>query len=349
MSQIFVRINGIGNAWPVILGQDHPFYDKTQLENLANASCSILESTKTNPDLEDIHWEVMIDAGHGAVQYLLKYNNRIPDALFLTHPHIDHTLGIDWIIQSYYKTHQKKYPVYCTSLCWEKTIQAFPQLKEMVTFKELIPYKNIVLAETGNKLSVIPVPVYHGQSAVGASMFLFQYNADEKIQKRILVSGDILCPILRKTDYIHLENIDLFLTDANNRFPYPKSNHWSILNGINNLDSDILKEYKNNITIANILYPHINNTSFNYSRCFDYFFNQEERIHELIFSILDFVQRFKPIKSILLHYSGSEDEKYYGKSRLSFNEMAEWLNKSTKENNLESELIMAKVGQYIKA
>lgn len=347
MSQIFVRINGIGNAWPVILGQDHPFYDKNQLEDLANASCSIVEASKANPGVDEIEWELMIDAGHGVVQYLLKYNNRIPDALFLTHPHIDHTLGVDWIIQSYYKTHHKKYPVYCTSLCWEKTIQAFPQLKEMVAFKELIPYKNTVIAESGNKLSVIPVPVYHGQSAVGAAMFRFEYN-DEKINKRILISGDILCPILRKTDYVLLDKIDLFLTDANNRFPYPKSNHWSILNGLNNINSEILKEYKNNITIAKILYPHINDTSFNYSRCFDDFFNQEERIHELLFSISDFVQRFKPRKSILMHYSGSEDEKYYGTSRLSFSDMSEWLDKSAKENNLESELIMAKVGQCIK-
>ena len=263
MSQLYVRINGKGNAWPVILGQDHPFYNRSNLEELANASCSIIKSEHDNINVHNIEWEVMIDAGHGAVQYLLKNCNRIPDALCITHPHIDHTLGIDWIIQSYYKTYKKQYPVYCTALCWERTLTSFPHLKEMVNFKELIPFKEKEVTEADH-LTVIPFPVYHGQSAVGAVMLNFKYNEESK-SKKMLFSGDILCPILRKDDYSYLHDLDLFIADANNRFPYPKSNHWSILNGINGIDSDILKYFKKEITLANILYPHIHNCSFNYS------------------------------------------------------------------------------------
>ena len=41
---IQVRINGRGNAWPIVLGQDHPFYDRTNIQDLANASASIIKS-----------------------------------------------------------------------------------------------------------------------------------------------------------------------------------------------------------------------------------------------------------------------------------------------------------------
>jgi len=107
MSKIKVRINGRGNAWPVILGQEHSFYNRNNPEDLANASCSILKSKTDQPKEDDIEWDLMIDAGHGTVQYLLKNCNRIPETVFITHPHIDHTLGLDWIVQSYYKRHKK--------------------------------------------------------------------------------------------------------------------------------------------------------------------------------------------------------------------------------------------------
>jgi hypothetical protein len=40
MSQVKVRIKGRGNAWPVFLGQEHPFYDRNNIEDLANVSFS---------------------------------------------------------------------------------------------------------------------------------------------------------------------------------------------------------------------------------------------------------------------------------------------------------------------
>ena len=340
---IQVRINGKGNAWPVILGQDHPFYDRSKPEEIANASCSILKTNHINPMVNNIEWEFMIDAGHGAVQFLLKNSNRIPDALFLTHPHIDHTLGIDWIIQSYFKTCKKKYPVYATALCWEQTLMSFPHLKSLVQFNELLPYQEYELNQD-NHLTVTPIPVYHGESAVGATMLYFTYS-DQIETKRILFSGDILCPILREQDFEFLSKLDLFVADANNRYPYPKSNHWSVLNGLNHAESSLLTEFKKDVTIAKILYPHIHNSSLSYSRCFDYFFNRQERIDQIILSIVDFVSILKPVKTVLLHYSGTEDEAYYNKKRLTNHELKQWLMQLEIDYNLESKLIVPDVGQ----
>ena len=108
MSKYFVRVNGVGNAWPVPLGSDHPFYDPGDPEQLANVSFSLLKSSGNSPTSTTIEWEILIDAGHGIVQYLIRHGNRIPEAVVLTHAHLDHTLSLDWIIQSFYRLHQKE-------------------------------------------------------------------------------------------------------------------------------------------------------------------------------------------------------------------------------------------------
>ena len=48
--------------------------------------------------------------------------------------------------------------------------------------------------------------------------------------KKLLLTGDILCPLLSKKDIEGFQDIELMLVDCNNRFPYPKSNHWSFSN-----------------------------------------------------------------------------------------------------------------------
>ena len=160
---IYIRTNGRGNAWPVPLGREHPFYDKNQFEDLANASFSIIKFAND----KSIEKELLIDAGHGAIQYLIQSANRIPEAIFLTHPHIDHTISIDWVVQSYWRQYKKKYPIYASPLCWEQTLATFPQLAKLVNFKALYAGKARKVDElTG--MEVVFYPVFHGESAAGA-------------------------------------------------------------------------------------------------------------------------------------------------------------------------------------
>lgn len=346
MSQIKVRINGRGNAWPVILGHDHPFYDRTNIEDLANASCSIIKSDKSNPKETEIIWDLMIDAGHGAVQYLLKNCNRIPDAIFLTHPHLDHILGLDWIVQSFYKLYKKSYPVYSTILCWEKVKNLFPHLTQMINFKELVPYQKSNIEEVEG-VEVIPYPVYHGKSADGATMLFFTINNERKV-KKVLFTGDVLCPLLRDEDYKKLLNLDLLVCDANNRFPYPNSNHWSILNGFNDQPSIFLNEFINNNTVGLLLYPHLKNQISNsYCRCFDYFLNKEFHLSNFIFSINSFISFIRPEKTALIHYSGSEDERYYADKILSHSELELWLKKVSENLKITTEFLLPYVSEHI--
>lgn len=346
MSNVKVRINGRGNAWPVILGQGHSFYDRTNYQDLANASCSIIKSAVKQPKEKDIEWDLMIDAGHGAVQYLLKNCNRIPEALFITHPHIDHTLGLDWIVQSHYKVHKRAYPVYSTILCWKKVMDLFPHLENMVEFNELVPYHKISVNEV-SCVDVIPYPVYHGESALGACMLFFSITDNNHFEK-ILFTGDILCPLLREEDYQIISNADLLVADANNRFPYPKSNHWSILNGVNKETSQILKKFITENTIGLLLNPHLNNKiSDNYCRCFDYFLNREIQITDFAYTISSFIKLIEPKRLALIHYSGGEDEKYYSKKVLSDSELKIWIENEFSDLNIETEIIVPYVSQHI--
>ena len=103
-NNFFIRTNGRANAWPVFMGQSHPVYTKEGKHEIANASFSLLSINDSSFNLKKIDWEIVVDAGHGTSDMILNNENRIPEAIVITHPHLDHTLGIDWIAQSYYYT-----------------------------------------------------------------------------------------------------------------------------------------------------------------------------------------------------------------------------------------------------
>ena len=168
MGYIYIRVNGTGNAWPVPLGSEHPFYNTEDPEELANASFSIISSGTEGISRESIEWEVLVDAGHGVVQYLVRHNNRIPDAVALTHSHLDHTLSLDWIMQSYYKhfNKEKKMPLFSGGPAWSFVEESFPQLPGLTDYRELKPGVKVNI-EGIPELSLTLFPIYHGEGPGG--------------------------------------------------------------------------------------------------------------------------------------------------------------------------------------
>jgi len=340
MSQVQLRINGRGNAWPVFLGQDHPFYNREKHEDLSNASCSILK--RNRKDKNEIEWELLIDAGHGTVQYFLQNHNRIPEAIFITHPHIDHFLGIDWIIQSYSKIYQKPYPVYATILTWKKILVAFPQLEPLVDFNELKPCKSKIVDQVPG-VQITAYPVYHGQSAEGAAMFLFEVEG-----KKILFTGDLLCPLLKEEDLNKLNSVDLLVTDANNRFPYPECNHWSIISETDGEKPNYLMKFIHNHSMGLLLTPHLKAYApISYANCFNFFLENDFTLHQFIFDSLSFVKYTEPKQVVFLHYSGIEDEKYYQESILNPSELQSWIKNIIRNHSIDTAVTVPEVGQCI--
>ena len=221
MENILVRVNGTGNAWPVPLGSEHPFYDRENPDELANASFSIIKSSSADITAESIEWEVLVDAGHGVVQYLVRHNNRIPEAIALTHSHLDHTLSLDWILQSHYKHYkkEKKMSVYAGGPAWSFVGESFPHIPGLADHRELKPGVKMPV-EGIPELSLTFFPVYHGERARGPGMLVFETMVKGEQPRKIIFTGDILCPLLRKADYRYLQDADLLFVDANNRCSY---------------------------------------------------------------------------------------------------------------------------------
>jgi hypothetical protein len=341
----FIRVNGRGNAWPVFLGNSSRFYDSASSEDLSNASYSLINSSSNILNKAKVNWEVLIDAGNHTVPFLIKNGNRIPEAIVLTHGHLDHTLGLDWLVQSYYYKNEGKklYPVYASLLVWKFVVQTYPHLEKKIQHKELL-YGNTINIEEVEGLRITAFPVFHGEQAKGASMLFFQTQDD----KAVLFTGDMLCPLLRKKDYQLIQQAKAVFIDSNNRFPYPASNHGSIVktdsDGVNT--SVLLSDWSCKISIEKLLIPHVrldaNMIIRNYIEEFKRDFNTVE---DLTFTVLDFIKISGIKNACLIHFGGMEDKKYYTSVELSTRELQEWVKGEAEKLQLtDTRFIVPKVG-----
>jgi hypothetical protein len=345
MDEIVIRLNGQGNAWPVFLGQEHPFYNSNNAFELSNASFSIISRNNLTGGINN---ELLIDAGHGIVQFLIQNNNHLPNALILTHPHIDHCLSTVWVAQSYYKFKNTKLPVYASKMCWEQVLKSFPQLEKTVEFNELKPGVASEVSEFNN-CKITFLPVFHGESALGAGMILFQAQDQNT---KALFTGDLVCPLLRQKDIELLKNCKVVYTDTNNRFAYPKSNHWSLVknpDGINNnvlFDEWFNKKGKNLAWLIGTNLPkHFDLQIHNY---FNEFLTEQYSSNNLCYSIFEFADKIMAKIVNLVHYSGNEDKKYHQKEILNRNQLLEWANSKAKEESLKTIFEVPAIGNEFK-
>lgn len=346
MDNWFLRINGRGNAWPVPIGQVHPFYSHSGEHEYANASFSLMRFNHKAKSREHLEYELMIDAGHGSIPFLLKSYNRIPDALFITHPHFDHILGIDWIAQSYYRFHNKqRYPLYATENCWQTILKTIPHLRELIDFHPLEFGVNTEIQGLNN-VYVTAFPVYHGSSAGGSAMFLFEIKKDLGRLSSVLFSGDVLLPVLNEQAYEKLSNVDYLVVDANNRFPYPWSNHWSISRG-EDQGEKYLNDFLRKLDLSSVLAPFT--SSFAYADLPDYFKGFEVQFKKkdnLLLTVFDLVQQIHPKKTLPVHYSGQEDKSYYHKPILNSTELQNWLINASNKLSFTTIFVVAEIGDF---
>ncbi|MBE9512122.1 MAG: MBL fold metallo-hydrolase [Bacteroidetes bacterium] len=344
MEKTGIRINGRGNAWPLPLGQDHPMYQRGKKPDYANASFSLM-SLNQDKTRTEVNWELLIDAGHGTIPMLLKTHNRIPEAIVLTHPHFDHFVGVDWVAQSYYRFKNKqRYPLYATQLCWETLVSSLPHLEKIIEFK-CLDYGFSRIPDEIPGVELTAYPVYHGTSAYGAAMIVAGVkNAGNKKQK-IIFSGDLLCPLIRETNYARLQGAKYLFADANNRFPYPRTNHWSLVReGYN----DYLSPWIKGITMEDLFLPHLSNDKNTVLPEYLKLLTKDGcRPKDMYWSLLEWVKRLSPEKTLLVHYSGREDEKYHDKSLMDGPQLEAWAKQQAVVKGIHCEFAVPETGDWL--
>ncbi len=352
MKNVFIRLNGRGNAWPVFVGNNHPFYARNDADDLGNVSYSIIGSGNAELNLQQIDWELLIDAGNNTVSYIIRHENRIPEAIILTHPHLDHTVGIDWIAESYVYRHefQKRYPLYATLPCWEFVKQSFPQLERIIEFHELIPGIQCRISEV-EEMGVTAFPVYHGDSGYGASLLLFEYQTNHDRTLRAVITGDMLTPMLRDKDFREIAQAKVLYIDCNNRFSFPGSNHGSIttLDPKTGAKSTYLSKWIEELNFSKLAAPHLqqpfNNEIHAY---FDAFLKDNKDLKRLPFSVTEFLKRAEIPHTQLIHYSGFDDDKYYNEKVVNDKELESWANQVIAKEGLKSKITVPRTGDVFK-
>jgi hypothetical protein len=133
---------------------------------------------------------------------------------------------------------------------------------------------------------------------------------------RALFTGDLLCPLLREEDWLRLrdfEQVDVICVDANTRFPWPRSGHWSIVAndpGKTGMSSELTK-WTQRERPSYLVTPHAQNFDERTYHYFDQFLSETyNRQTACCWSIFEFVERVKPRRVQLVHYSGYEDNKH---------------------------------------
>ena len=250
--------------------------------------------------------------------------------------------GSFWILQSYYRHHDKKstMPVYASNPTWSDLSVALPQLPGISTFRELLPGAEIGF-DGMPELKLTAFPVYHGEKARGPNMLAFQIGLPEGENRKIIFSGDILCPLLRKADYRFLGDASLLFVDASNRFPYPAYNHWSIMDESPatsrgalekagqtpeaSPESKYLKSFREQISCTHLIAPHLQVQRHHQIHAyFDEFLADCDEGIPL--SVFEFANRINPEQIYLVHYSGMEDRNHHGESLLNPIELENWTN-----------------------
>jgi glyoxylase-like metal-dependent hydrolase (beta-lactamase superfamily II) len=328
-----LRINGVAPAWPVLLDYPHPFYNPEHPDMLGSASYSVIYTDEARGRSS----EILIDAGHNTVPFLLKNGNRIPDAIILTHGHADHILGVDWLVQSRHYSRDashKKMPVYCTRGVWETLMTTYPYLEPDIEFHQFLPGITTAIHEMEG-MQVTPFPVFHGKSALGATLLLIENEVYS--QKPLVITGDLLCPLLRKRDWGKIAGAEILCIDTNNRFPLPESNHTSFARNSQSEEkvSQKLREWFDFVKLTDLILPHLDNKKKESTAYFNEFINDWNSAGEIPHTIIDFLQA-APIPDVyLLHYFGIYDSIHYNEELLNQTDLREWANKLLRDECME--------------
>jgi len=193
----------------------------------------------------------------------------------------------------------------------------FGWLERGIDFHPL-PLGIAVELDTARGMRVTALPVFHGDYAAGACMPFVELVPNQPGEKpaRLLFSGDLLVPLLPDKHLAFLAGADVVFVDANTRFPWPRSNHWSLTRG---KFGQALVEWSRGDDIDSLLSPHAGDKSAG-----EFFAGFRKGRTDLFWTIEDFVGAIAPSNVCLVHYSGYEDREHHGEDILTDELLLDW-------------------------
>ncbi len=256
-----VRVNGHHHAFQGELGRDTPRdrYLRADPYHAANTSCSVLLRAAASGRIA-LH--LLFDAGLGVVNRLLDWAARggpqIVDAVFLTHPHLDHYAELDRLANSLQRARRLqgdeswRLPVYCTAPCAAQAFGergafawlAVPGRYGRITHHPVTPCRPVRFPVEDAAVTVTPVSVYHGPTAPGAVIYVVE-GAGRKVifawdVLRVVEEPEVPSEAERAVHVTALPAVqaglvrdaDLLFLDANTWHPHPATGHLSMVEGL---------------------------------------------------------------------------------------------------------------------
>jgi phosphoribosyl 1,2-cyclic phosphodiesterase len=224
-TELLLRVNGVEAAFGIEFGSDCPRADEGRRSDpyrQANVSYSLVQRKDGH-----IVRHTLIDCGMGVVPSLLDFENthgvHVVDEVLITHPHLDHFAGLDWLsmclLRSGRPEQPQPLPIYASPECWEQgPSRVHHYLAERSEFRALQPGTSVTLGE----VALTPFGVNHGPKAPGALGFTIRHG-----ERKIVVTGDFL-EVADQNDPL-LFDADVLFLDANTWHPAAGVWHQSVL------------------------------------------------------------------------------------------------------------------------
>ncbi len=239
-AQLMIRILGTLPSFQRELGCRCPRCHDPDLRQRGPTSASVI---LRHPGGTEHH---LVDAGEGIGERLFEEDGPWPlTAIWLTHGHADHILGMNRIVESLYRSRDAvsqsiPIPVCCTSPAWESGPKAvFPYLMGRMEHRPVSPGRPLSLGSP--LLTFTALPVIHSPGSV-----IWVVQAGEENGKRVKV---VLCWDLKRftrpedrpepdgqwgyhqnldEDSPLLQEPDVLIIDAMDFKTHPDSNHGSV-------------------------------------------------------------------------------------------------------------------------